>query len=209
MIRLAGCLISFVVALLFSGCIHTSYVTPETPPDSLAYINKSIASLSGTVKTLTDESLRGERFRIGVDSTSWTCCERSLIRIDSNSWKYGIIQTVKALPNRGIKLIDVHDHWRGLRKGVEYGALTGAAIGAVIGTVAYLLTPERVYVWAPPDAEHQSEWLKENEKRGSYWPYLGVGAIGGGAVGLGFGAYIGGAGGRVIRIKFSFPPGTR
>jgi hypothetical protein len=197
------------IALLFSGCMHTSYVSPETPSDSLAHLNQNIARFSGSVTTHKGDYFRGERFRIGADSTSWCCGERSLIRVDSNTWKYGIAQTTKALPNREIRLIDIRDRTRGLREGVAYGVLTGAAIGAVIGTVAYLLTPKRVDVWAPPDAEHQSEWLKENEKRGSYGPYVGMGALAGGAVGVGVGVYIGGGGGRVMRFTFSYPPQTK
>jgi hypothetical protein len=97
--------------------MHTSYVTPETPPDSLAIINLRIARFDGSVKTQAGEILHGSHFQLRSDSTFW--------KSDAN--------TLDTMCNTSIRRVIIADHARGRIEGSIYGTLTGALAGAIIG----------------------------------------------------------------------------
>lgn len=167
------------LAICFLGCVHSRVLTNETPPDTLAQINRDFAGRSAQIKLESGDYVKARLVRLGENSVIFT--PRSGTK-------------PQAFPNADVESIIVHDRKRGLVEGLEYGAAIGAVVGAGCGLLVSTLSMSQ-----PNDGPHHR----------SITPPEGLlgGAVAGAIPGAGLGMFMGGTGngGSILEVRYRFP----
>jgi hypothetical protein len=190
-------LVLLAVSLLI-GCMHTHYLTPETPVDSVRVMNQRIAPYRGFVTKRSGEYYYGKNIQIRDSVTLWK---------NTNGDKSFM------LPNEQIKRIIAQDRMEGIIEGMEYGALTGAAFGTFIVGIASAMIPrhQSYNAISTADTVHYPGGIfyDKVEKREPILGWFVAGVLGGAIVGTTFGIIVGYGGGSKIEIQYKFPAKTK